>query len=351
MIAGYFLLVLLIVLQGIPYLVRKSSLLAKLFLVCSFGELWLLATFRTPTFIADDMNYLQMFYYPTSCYVEKGYCWLNDFIRLFGMEQYILFGGLALLVFTGIAVFIYRYSSNVVVSVLTYIGLMYAFNSLNVIRQFLAISVIFIAFPLVQKRKFWLFLGAVCLACLFHKSAIICLSFYWLYNNVKVNAKNISIIVVGSLLMCLVFDQLSGLYTSLGGGYAGYLTPDAEQGRLSSIIRFLVNSSIALFALMISKENNQSGIAPKISLDFLTLCSCISATGALISLQAYNTERIVYYFYIFNIITLPNIILRLKNKLLCFGIMTMAVLLVVLYGATVIWSWERQGKVLTFLWS
>lgn len=351
MIVGYFLLVLCIMLQGIPYLVHKSPLLAKLFLVCGFGELWLLATFRTPTFVTDDMGYLEMFYAPSLCYTEWGYCWLNNFIRMFGTEQYILFAVLAFLLFASMAVFIYRYSDNVVVSVLTYICLMYAFNALNGVRQFLAISVIFLAFPLVQKKRFWLFLGAVCLACLFHKSAIICLSFYWLYNNVKVNVKNISIIVVVILIMCLVFDQLSGLYTSLGGGYAGYLTPDAEQGRLSSIIRLLVNSSIALFALLISKENNQSGIAPKISIDFLTLCSCISATGALISLQAYNMERIVYYFYIFNIITLPNIILRLKNKLLGAGIMTMAVVLVVLYGVTVIWSWEKQGKMLTFLWS
>ena len=350
MLTGYFLLICLIVLQGIPYLMRKTPLFAKLFLACSFVELWLLATLRAPTFITDDLGYLEMFYFPGLCYVEWGYCQLSKFIHFFGVEQYILFGGLALLVFGGMAVFIYRYSSNMVVSVLTYICLMYAFNSLNGIRQFLALSIIFIGFPFVQKRKFWFFLCVVLLASLFHKSAIICLSFYWLYT-IKVNWKTTSLLVLGCLMVCLGFEQLSNLYTNFGGDYAHYVSAEAESGRLATIIRLIVNGSVALFALTFLGQSVKIYNSSAIPINFLILCACISVTGALVSLQAYNAERLVYYFYFFNMITIPNLLGCVRDKALKRLLCLVILLCLVAYGGVVLWSWETQGIIYKFMWS
>lgn len=349
MLTGYLLLIGLIILQGVPYLIRKAPLLAKLFLCCSFFELWLLATLRAPTFVTDDLGYLEMFYSPAACYVEWGYCQLSQFLHFFGTEPYILFGGLALLVFTGIAIFIYRYSSNVVLSVLIYICLMYAFNSLNCIRQFLALSVMFLAFPFVQKRRFWLFLFFVLFASLFHKSAFICLSFYWLYKT-KVNIKNISILIISCLVICVIFEQLSGWYTSFGGDYAHYVSAEAEKGRLSTIIRLIVNSSIALFSLIFFRWSDAGTNNKNISPNFLTLCACISAIGAIISLQAYRAERLVYYFYFFNMITIPNLLRCVPDKALRGLLGAIILLCLVIYGGIVLWSWQTQGIVYEFMW-
>lgn len=350
MLTRYFLLIIVIVIQGIPYLIKKKPVFAKLFLTLSFGELWLLATLRAPTFITDDLGYLEMFYSPALCYVEWGYCQLNNFIRLFGTEQYILFGVLALLIFIGVAIFIYRYSSNVVWSVLVYVCLMYAFNSLNGVRQFLVLSLVFLAFPLIQKRQFVKFLIVVLLACFFHKSAIVLLLFYWLYK-VKVNSKNISILILGTILIFAAFSYLGDLYTLLGGSYAHYITTEVEQNHLATIIRFAVNLSIAIFCLLSFRQKDTSSDAKypiQIPLSFLTLCACISVSGALISFQSYNVERIVYYFYLLNIITIPNILKTISNKSLRTFITIIVMLCLFTYGAIVIWSWQNEGIVYQF---
>ncbi len=350
MIIGYCILILIIILQGIFCKIHENIFKRKIFLLFSFVELWFLVSLRAPTFVTDDFGYLEMFYYPSLCYVERGYCLLNNFIRFLGTEPYILFGVLALLVFIGIAVFIYRYSANVILSVLSYICLMYIFNSLNGIRQFLALAIIFISFPLIQKRQLLKFILATLFACLFHKSAIICLSFYWLYN-MKINLKNIFLITVGSIIVFVFFDQFSYLYTSFGGSYAGYITREAEQGHLSVIIRLVLNMTIALSCLVFYKKGNiLPGIKNTLPFSFLTICACISAAGALISLKAYMAERIVYYFYFFNIITIPNMLNQIRNKSLKGLVSLLVLLCLVSYGAVVLWSWEQKGIVYSFFW-
>lgn len=350
MLLGYAFFISLIITQGFFYQIYKSHSYKKIFLFMSFFELWLLATFRAPTFITDDFGYLEIFYSLSSCYVEWGYCQLNNFVHLLGNEQYILFGILALLLFIGIAIFIYRYSYSVLLSTLVYICLMYAFNSVNGIRQFIALAIIFIFFPSVQKRQFIKFFIVIMFACLFHKSAIICLSFYWLYE-MEVNFKNIFLIVTSSFIFCLFFEQFSSLYVSFGGNYANYISGEVEQGRLSVIIRFIVNLSIAICCLIAYKKNkNISNTKGHIPFNFLTICACISAAGALIALKAYMAERIVYYFYFFNIITIPNMLQQIHNKPLKGLVSLLVLLCLISYGAVVLWSWEQKGIIYKFFW-
>ena len=227
---------------------------------------------------------------------------------------------------------------------------MYAFNSVNGIRQFIALAIIFIFFPYVQKRQFIKFFIVIMFACLFHKSAIICLSFYWLYR-IEINFKNIFLIVTSSFILFLFFEQFSSLYVSFGVNYAGYINREGEQGHLSTIIRFIVNLSIAICCLIAyKKERNISDTKRHIPFNFLTICACVSAAGALISLRAYSAERIVYYFYLFNIITIPNMLQQIHNKPLKGLVSLLVLLCLIFYGAVILWSWEQKGIIYKFFW-
>ena len=346
MLVGYFLLVSLIGAQGFPYLVRSTRFWAKIFLIFVFIELWWLAFVRAPGFITDDLNYLPIFYIPQSCYMEKGYCMLNWLLSCLGQEPYVWFGGMALLIFGSIFLFIYRYSPNVVLSVLAYVCLMYIFNSLNIVRQFLALAIILCTFQFVQKRQFFPFLCAIVCASLFHRSAIFCISIYWLYN-MKVNKKNVVLLVLGSIVLFLSFGYLAERYTAVGGVYSHYLV-DAEQSRLSSIIRLILNFIIMVVVLCVYKKNCPVKDLKKLKIDFLVLCSCISTAGAMISLQAYHVERLMYYFYFFNIITLPSILERITNKEIKALLFLSMLLCLVAYGAIVLYSWEQKGILYSF---
>ena len=254
MLIGYLLLTGFIILQGILYLIKPISFFKYFFLICSCITMILIASLRTPFFVADDIGYLRIFWSDNNvCYFEWGFCQLNNLIKLIGLQTYVYFGILACGVFIPTWIFICKYSKNVVLSVLVYVCLMYAFNAVNGIRQFLAFSLVLLSFPFVLHRQFIKFFGVVMIACLFHKSVIICLSFYWLYN-IKINFKNIFIFVLSTLIVCFAFAQLSDLYIHMGGLYANYISAEAEQGHLSTIIRLILNITIASFCLIFSKR-------------------------------------------------------------------------------------------------
>lgn len=315
------------------------------------ADVLFLAICRSPSFVADDISYLHIFWGKTSCYFEWGLCQLNHFITLFSQQAYVYFGILALCVLLPIWLFIHKYSRNILISILSFVCLMYMFNAVNIVRQFLALAIILMSFSFVTERKFWLFLICVLLACLFHHSAILCISLYWLYT-MKASAKNVGILLLGSVLIFIGFDQLASVYVSLDMSYSGYMTAAAQHARLSGVIRLMLNF-IIMSAALCSLKHTPSHILEKakINMNFLALCSCVSTSAALLSLQAYHVERIAYYFYIFNIITLPEVLVNISNKALkC--IMYMIVLLCLFsYGFVVLWSWQQKGMIYSFMWS
>ena len=76
-----------------------------------------------------------------------------------------------------------RHSTNVMLSTLIFLQLpIYFLNSLFIIRQYVAVSIIFYAYTYIIERQLPKFLLAVLLASLFHKSAIFAVILYWLYN-------------------------------------------------------------------------------------------------------------------------------------------------------------------------
>ena len=84
--------------------------------------------------------------------------------------------------------------------------LMYYNISLNIMRQFMAMSIVFYAYKFVKEEKFLKYLFYVLLATLFHSSAIISLVIYLLYKICKSKHKYLySFFVLGILILAIVF--------------------------------------------------------------------------------------------------------------------------------------------------
>lgn len=99
----------------------------------------------------------------------KGLTWLLN-------DNRMVFAALALMCLVPVAYFIYKYSSMPWMSCWLYVTMLFYFNSLNFIRQSLALSIMLLAWPLLKNKK----LGNTCLyilvsiiAMTIHTSAIV----------------------------------------------------------------------------------------------------------------------------------------------------------------------------------
>ena len=90
-----------------------------------------------------------------------------------------------------------KHSLDKTLSVLIFVCFpLFFFMSLSVVRQYVAISLVFFGYKFIKDRKFWKYLFLILFATLIHKSAIIALPIYFLFGDFVINKKAILFIYV-----------------------------------------------------------------------------------------------------------------------------------------------------------
>lgn len=113
----------------------------------------------------------------------------------------------------------YKYSTDIFFS-----GLLLLFtcwiSCFNGVRQALAAAVLFCGYPYLRDKKLLQYVLIVFLAYLCHRSAIIMICVYFVCRN-KICAKNVILLIIGSLIILLNYDRLFGfLNTIMDKNYA-----------------------------------------------------------------------------------------------------------------------------------
>ena len=114
-----------------------------------------------------------------------------------------------------IARFIYIYSCNPLQSIIYYWGLWFYIFNFNALKQALAMSIILLAFDMIQKKKVVWFLLLVLLAMTFHKTAMVFIIAYWV---VKLKpGRNFLLLLAAMLAFTYIFrsqmlDFMTGIY-------------------------------------------------------------------------------------------------------------------------------------------
>lgn len=76
-----------------------------------------------------------------------------------------------------------KYSINLWLSFVTFLFFpLFYINAFSIIRFFTALSITTAAFELIEKHELWKYILCIALACMFHKTAIICVLFYFFYD-------------------------------------------------------------------------------------------------------------------------------------------------------------------------
>ena len=287
----------------------------KIVTVISFTILILLAALRSPEVGTDTANYV--FGYNKIANQnfsgifdvvrwEEGYVLLNKIISIiFNNEQALII--ITSLLCTGlIFLFVYKYSVNTVFSIYLYISLFYYFASFNIIRQYLAIGIILLAYKFILERKFFKYLLLILLAASFHQLALLLLPIYFLYG-MKLNKRNVLLLTLGSIILIYGFEKIIQLAFRIFPTYQGYVDTNLFEG--GGLLTSLISFSVLAFGLYIKITNN---IKEK-EFDFLLVLVFLSFIVALLSMQASIFNRVGYYLNIFYITFIPLAVSKVRE--------------------------------------
>lgn len=112
--------------------------------------------------------------------IEIGYSLLNYLISFFGPSQFVFAAGIAAVCLGLNAVFLYRHSSSVWLSMFVFLSFGFFGYTLCTIRHQIAIAIFMFALPYLQRRRFVPYLLIVLLTATFHKSMLIWIPVYFL---------------------------------------------------------------------------------------------------------------------------------------------------------------------------
>lgn len=151
----------------------------------------------------------------------------------------------SLIILTGYALFIYKNSKMVWLSVFLFFTLGYFGAIMNTIRHQIAIVILLFSYNYIRENKFIKFIGIVLIAPLFHNTAIIFLVAYPI-SKCKFSYKLIAQLEEVTLIGYFIFPYIFNYILSYMPKYQYYMNETYLNGeiRLATIIQKLISSSI-----------------------------------------------------------------------------------------------------------
>lgn len=186
----------------------------------------------------DYKNYERSFLNFEFWFSDTAFIWITKVIKYLGFSVQGYFFVIALLIQVLIFKSLKKYTTDFrtfLLSVFFFITLYYFNNSMNTLRQFIAIGIFLLNIENIINRKFLRYNMLFIIMFLFHTSSIIFYPLYFLYKSLNPfirNAKYMNIILIVSfLLMFVKFDKvIEGLILKYGESfnYTYYATWGAD---------------------------------------------------------------------------------------------------------------------------
>lgn len=282
----------------------------KIFLLLTFVVFFILIASREMTMGNDTQPYLELYdvcdarkwnIFNTGLRYEPGFLAFNVVLSYLHVSPRLFLCITALIFSVAAYRFIKENSNNYLMSTLLFVNLLFFFQSMSIMRQFMALSIIlFFGFRVLKEKKLLKYVLVVVVAALFHYSALIALLIYPLYH-LKYNRRRVLIMAFCTLLVSLFLSQIYSYITSLLETETDY-TYMIGEAKLNNIISTLIYLVTFLFSLfVIKKERKQDYGFYLYSLFFTMAIYFVSISMAVLS-------RVSLYFAIISIIALPNII-------------------------------------------
>ena len=237
--------------------------------------------------------------------VEVGYYTLEYIIsRFFSFQAFLLVTSTISII--PVMLVIYRYSKNYWYSLFMYIAFGYFSFAMGGIRQACAMGICMLAYICAKEKKLFKFLMLIAVAMCFHKSAILFVPVYWIGKL----RKNKVILPIFIILLCGSFILKNKLYAILNLFSRQAFDVATDQGgiRMFALMVFTVAIGWFYYNKFFSKKKDYGE-------DNWTLLLMLSIAVIMWPIASVNAElnRMYYYYHIFIMLYLPNLIYSLKR--------------------------------------
>ena len=177
----------------------------------------------------------------------------------------------------------------------------------NGVRQDLAVAVLFCGLPALREKNFKKYAFIVFLAFLCHRSAIIMILVYFIVNR-KVNARNVIILIVASVIVLLSYDKVYNLVNTvlLDHDVTGQ---EAYWGTVVNIYRVLTYIVPAAFFLYMYRYAEKDCL----TCFYLNLLLIHAIVGA-VTMNSAALARMVMYTMPFAVVAMAELLKRLSGN-------------------------------------
>lgn len=308
--------------QEAPYLFFKSFKIKKVYL--EYGLLFLsmlpfilISGLRRDIGYDYDQTYQPYFNSvakdtwrpPAGLFSELGYYYVNKLVAVLGGGYVWLFLSIAVITIVPFWIGFYKQSKNICMSItMFFCGEMF-FLSMDAIRQFIGLAIVFYAFKYVEKQSFLKYSVFVLIGCQFHKSIIIFLPLYFL-QYIKMSPVIATVLFgVGSIANGFADKIMTFLVSnSIYGNYVGSIYNEFDRIFLARVSVYSMMFVIA--CVFYYKDNNKDNKLYRFMFNILTIMTFISWNANIIP----AANRFCWSLEIILLLLIPFILESCKNK-------------------------------------
>lgn len=273
-----------------------------------------MAFFRSFSIGEDTVNYVAWFqdFYEDGWwisftsprrYVEPAYKILNLIIAKYTDDARVLLIVVAFIILLSFTMFLTRYSKNLFLSAILFIGLNFFTNSMTAWRQFIAMSILVWMLPALFEKK-WMKAGLIAiLAFNFHRSAIICVLSLLMAYVLGKKTSFLKLVIFLEIIATFLIELMLRIFLRFIPKYSSYilLETNPQMGKLQALIialEILLLSYYYFIRKDLHKEYNNS----------LFILISISVLIGFLNNVVPHIFRLGYYFEFFLLLFIPIII-------------------------------------------
>ncbi len=237
-------------------------------------------------------------------HMEPGFQYLAKFIMYITKDPRMVIGAASIITSFFYVSAIYKQSNNIKFSIFLFLTWGYYFFTFNTIRNYLALSIVIYSIIYLFDRKHYKFILGILIASLVHKSALICLPFYFIASK-KINKQTYILIVIASILLFFLKDLLRDVAFWFYPQYEGTVY---DSGRVS--VFNILKSSVVLFygILYYAKIKSDIKLRTYFNLNFFSLIIYTSLYWLP------EISRVGFYFNIASIFLIPNLTILINKR-------------------------------------
>lgn len=315
------------------------------FAILSFILLFIIAGFRHEDIANDSLAYKILFeeinisksFFSFEGRLEPGYQFFSQCIKLFISSSHVaMFTVSSFIIQLFCLRFIYKHSNNIWLSIFLFLTLRYYFFTVSAIRQGIALGICLWSYEFLIRNKVKKFYLLILLAITFHYSALIFAILPFIKNIQFTRKKMFLAFLVGVGLFILLSSILAYIVPliSYGNDYLNDGPADDFTNRIGSIIIAIVSFIPLALALIFGYHLLAINSAAK---RLELWCILIGFIICLLAIKWAILMRFTYYFVVFSVIILPNIISTIKSSKIKIGIILSCVLISMCYILTILY--------------